>query len=255
MTGRHALWVLVGAMLLVSLLAAACSSDGDSGDGGDAEAVPAVADDGADAPEAADDGPYALKQTFDLGIELTSLVFDRIRRIPVKHACVTRESYNRKLATFLYGEDTSPPLEWSGVPEGARSLALVVDSDEEPGEPWVHWVIWGLPPDAAALAEAVPTTTEVASLGPNVRQGVNDRNQIGYSGPCPRPATESSGWKYKTQVIGKVLFEYSFHLYALDTDLDLGPDATKNDLLRAMDGHILSAGQLTTEMSAEIKGR
>ena len=116
-------------------------------------------------------------------------------------------------------------------------------------------MIWGLPPDAAALAEAVPTTTEVASLGPTVRKGVNDRKLIGYSGPCPRPATESSGWKYKTQVIGKVLFEYSFHLYALDTELDLGPDATKNDLLRAMDGHILSAGQLTTEMSAEIKGR
>ena len=257
MARRHALWVLLGTMLLVSLLAAACSSDGDVGDAktDDAEAAAAAADDGADAPEPAADGPYALKQTFDLGIELTSPVFGRIRRIPVKHACVTRESYNRKLATFLYGEDTSPTLEWSGVPEGTKSLALVMDSDEEPGEPWVHWVIWGLPPDATALAESVPTTTEVASLGPNVRQGVNNRNQTGYGGPCPRPATESSGWKYKTQVIGKVLFEYNFHLYALDTDLDLGPDATKNDLLRAMDGHILSAGHLKTEMSAAIKGR
>ena len=255
MSRLHALWMLLGTMLLISLLAAACSSDGDSEDAETGSAVAAAADDGADAPEAADAGPYALEQSFDLGIEFTSPVFDGIRRIPVKYACVTRESYNRKLATFLYGEDTSPPLEWSGVPEGTKSLALVMDSDEEPGQPWVHWVIWGLPPDATELAEAVSTTTEVASLGPNVRQGVNNRNQTGYGGPCPRPATESSGWKYKTQVIGKVLFEYNFHLYALDADLDLGPDATKNDLLRAMDGHILSAGHLKTEMSAEVKGR
>ena len=91
---------------------------------------------------------------------------------------------------------------------------------------WVHWVIFGLPPTVAELAENVPTTETLAN---GERQGMNDFKLIGYGGPCP-PAGRPH--------------RYFFKLYALDAEIPLKARATKKDLLRAMEGHILAEGQL-----------
>ena len=93
------------------------------------------------------------------------------------------------------------------------------------------------------------TSTEVASLGPNTRQGVNDYRGIGYGGPCPPPNITDITRYYGnfTENYVQKPHSYRFQLYALDAELDLAVGATKNQLLQAMEGHILAGGELRGE--------
>ncbi len=125
------------------------------------------------------------------------------------------------------GEDISPPLRWEGVPEGARSLVLIVDDPDapDPAAPkmvWVHWVLYNLPPNSKGLEEGVK------ALPPGTGQGLNDWKRTGWGGPCPP--------------VGR--HRYFFKLYALDRVLpDLGTP-TKAELLKAMEGHVLDEAVL-----------
>jgi Raf kinase inhibitor-like YbhB/YbcL family protein len=127
------------------------------------------------------------------------------------------------------GRDLSPALEWTGVPDGAKSLVLIVDDPDAPDPmapkmTWVHWVLYNLPPTTQGLAQAVTAR----DLPAGARQGTNDGKRTGYGGPCPP--------------IGR--HRYFHKLYALDTVLaDLGP-ATKPDVEAAMKGHVLAHAEL-----------
>jgi len=123
------------------------------------------------------------------------------------------------------GNDVSPPLAWSAVLAGAKSLALISDDPDAPMGTWVHWVLYNLPPDTKELPERMPTDATLAS---GARNGKNDFRKLGYGGPLPPSGTH----------------RYYFKLYALDTMLNLPPGATKQQLLKAMEGHILGQGQL-----------
>ncbi len=147
-----------------------------------------------------------------MAIELTSSAFADGAPIPAVHTCD--------------GEDTSPPLAWSGVPEAAKSLALICDDPDAPAGTWVHWVLYDLPPTVTELLEGVPTTETLSS---GAKQGTNDFGRLGHGGPCP-PRGASH--------------RYFFKLCALDAELSLDPGATKRDVERAMEGHILAQGQL-----------
>jgi len=127
-------------------------------------------------------------------------------------------------------DDVSPALKWSGVPAGARSLALIVDDPDapDPAAPkrvYVHWVVYDMTPTSTGLPEGVK-----AAAQPNGgRQGMNDGGNVGYMGPCPP--------------IGR--HRYFFKLYALDAMLgDLGAAATKAQVEAAMRGHILEQAEL-----------
>ncbi len=105
-------------------------------------------------------------------LTLKSPAFSHLGEIPRRYTCE--------------GADVSPPLAWSGVPEGTRGLALVVDDPDapDPAAPkmtWVHWVLYNLPPTAGALPEGVETD----ALPPGTLEGLNDWKQPGYGGPCP----------------------------------------------------------------------
>ena len=238
----------LGTALLLALIIAGCSS---SDEGGGAPA--AVADTGSGGDEAT--GEFVLKQTFDMGIKVTSPVFNWIRRIPKSYVCKGQppkpgQSFEQNAATkYANRENISPPLEWTGIPDGTQSIALLMDSDQivheqAPDARWAHWLIWNLPPDTASLPERVATTTKLAAFGPDTRQGTNDYKAIGYSGPCPLPVTTSNIVKQK------IVFEYLFRVYALDTVLDLPGGATKDEFLQAIDGHILSGGVIRGEFVA-----
>ncbi len=131
------------------------------------------------------------------------------------------------------GEDVSPPLAWSNLPAGTRELALVCDDPDAPSaEPWVHWVIYQIAPDAKGLPQGVATDPEPAEPA-GARQGKNswsDGRTIGYRGPAP-PAGKTH--------------HYRFRLVALDAPLALQPGIDAQALARAMQGHILAQGQLT----------
>ncbi|MFP5504015.1 MAG: YbhB/YbcL family Raf kinase inhibitor-like protein, partial [Candidatus Sericytochromatia bacterium] len=91
-------------------------------------------------------------------MELTSAAFEPGGKVPSRYTCD--------------GEDVSPPLAWRGVPAGAESLALIVDDPDAPGKVWVHWVLYGLPPETAGIEEgAVPT---------GAREGMTDFGRTGY---------------------------------------------------------------------------
>src|SRR5262249_54371479 len=119
------------------------------------------------------------------------------------------------------GANISPPLNWKGVPGGTNSFALIVDDPDAPMGPFVHWVVYNLPGSTAALPENVPASAS-AEGG---EQGVNGRNEIGYTGPCPPPGESH---------------HYHFRLYALRQRLKLDSGATAQQVQAAMAGHILA---------------
>jgi len=144
-------------------------------------------------------------------MQLTSSAFADGGTIPRRHTCD--------------GDDVSPPLAWSGVPDDAISLALIADDPDAPRGTWVHWVLYNLPAAVTSLPEALPADERLPN---GALQGRNDFRRTGYGGPCPPSGTH----------------RYFFKLYALDTMLDLAPGATKQELLQAMDGHVLAEAQL-----------
>jgi hypothetical protein len=145
-------------------------------------------------------------------IKVTSSAFQEGGAIPVQYACT--------------GENASPPLAWAGVPAEAKTLALVLDDPDVPVTPFVHWVVYNLPAATVELPTGVPKQADLAGGG---RQGRNGLLKIGYTGPCPPPGPAH---------------RYYFKLYALNTTLDLPAGATKQDLMKAMYGHIIDEGQL-----------
>jgi Raf kinase inhibitor-like YbhB/YbcL family protein len=122
--------------------------------------------------------------------------------------------------------DLSLPLVWSDPPAGTKSLALIMDDPDAPRGTWVHWVVYNLPPTSRGLTEGLPQDPKLDDGG---LQGVNDFGRVGYGGPCPPPGAPH---------------RYVFKLYALDTTLTLPPRATKAQLERAMNGHILEEARL-----------
>lgn len=127
------------------------------------------------------------------------------------------------------GKDISPQLKWKGVPEGTRSLVLIVDDPDAPDPQapkmtWVHWVLYNMPPDAEGLVEGV--TSE--GLPPGTEEGVNDWGRTGYGGPCPP--------------IGR--HRYFHKLYALDKVLKGLDKPNKQQVEAAMKGHIIGATEL-----------
>lgn len=148
-------------------------------------------------------------------MELNSSAFAQNGDIPTLYTCE--------------GSDQSPPLAWSGVPAGTKSLALIIDDPDapDPAAPkmtWVHWVLYNIPPDTTALDAG----SSRANLPAGTREGLNDWKREGYGGPCPP--------------IGR--HRYVHTLYALDTVLPVLRPATKAALEKAMQGHILAKGEL-----------
>lgn len=148
-------------------------------------------------------------------LTLTSTAFEDEGAIPRLYTC--------------QGDDISPPLSWSGVPHGTRSLVLIVDDPDapDPAAPqrvWVHWVLYNLPADASGLQEAAAAD----ALPAGTAEGRNDWDRTGYGGPCPP--------------IGR--HRYFHKLYALDTRLDGLDRPTKGDVEAAMQGHVLAEAVL-----------
>jgi Raf kinase inhibitor-like YbhB/YbcL family protein len=135
---------------------------------------------------------------------LTSPAFSEGEAIPVQFSCD--------------GDNTSPELAWSNIPEGTASLVLIVDDPDAPGGTWDHWILFNLPADLTGLAQGGSGGTE----------GNNSWNQTGYGGPCPPGGTH----------------RYFFKLYAVDTTLDFPAGTAKGALEAAIAGHILGEAEL-----------
>jgi Raf kinase inhibitor-like YbhB/YbcL family protein len=156
---------------------------------------------------------WLISGSIAMTMTLTSSAFEPGGQIPSRYTCE--------------GDDISPALTWDGVPEGTKSLVLIIDDPDapDPDAPkmvWVHWVVYNIPADTKSLPENAS-----ASLAPGIALGMNDFKKTGYGGPCPP--------------VGR--HRYFHTLYALDTKLDL-EKATKAELEQAMEGHVLASTEL-----------
>ena len=150
-----------------------------------------------------------------MAFTLTSKAFAANASIPKKHTCD--------------GPDVSPPLTWGGTPTGTKAFALINDDPDAPRPGgWVHWVLYDLPGNWVELPENVPKEEAVSTLG-GARQGKNDFGRIGFNGSCPPPGKPH---------------HYHFKLYALDAALGLKPGATRSEVERAMQGHVLGIAEI-----------
>ena len=151
----------------------------------------------------------------NMALMLKSSAFDNGGEISARYTCE--------------GEDISPPLVWTGVPETARSLVLIIDDPDAPDPKapkmiWVHWVLYNIPPNVSDLPEGIAP----AKLPLGMVEGLNDWKRIGYGGPCPP--------------IGR--HRYFHKLYALDTVLEGMDTPTKAQVETAMKGHVIAQTEL-----------
>ena len=136
-------------------------------------------------------------------LSVESPAFENNKLIPAKYTCD--------------GDDVNPPLIIKGIPEKAKTLALIVDDPDAPMGTWDHWIVWNIPPTGKIEENTVPGT-----------EGMNTARKHSYGGPCPPYGTH----------------RYFFKVYALDTKLTLNPDSKKKDVEKAMESHILAKGEL-----------
>lgn len=142
-----------------------------------------------------------------MSLQLTSDAFANGQSIPAKISCL--------------GKNISPALAWTEPPAGTQSFALIVDDPDAPGSTWVHWVLYNIPADVRNLPESFSAQDPVSV-------GKNSWGKLSYGGPCPPSGTH----------------RYYFKLYALDSTLSLSPGASKEQLFKAMEGHILAQSEL-----------
>jgi Raf kinase inhibitor-like YbhB/YbcL family protein len=147
-----------------------------------------------------------------MSLELTSTAFENGQQIPIRY---TGD-----------GEDVSPPLAWSGAPQGTQSFAIICDDPDAPQGTWTHWVAFNLSPSLHMLPEGVPTHV---TLPDGASQGTNDFGRSGYGGPAPPPGKPH---------------RYFFRLYAVDEILPIRAGASKSQLLSALKGHTLAEAKL-----------
>lgn len=209
---RGARGVLAGGVLAVVLLPG-CTSGGEPPRGpphdGEGEEV---AEEEAPDPEGAqaDPEPALEEEEVEMAeLTVTSEAFGDGQPIPERFTCD--------------GDDSSPPLAWERGPDGTVGYALVMDDPDAPGGTFVHWVAWNI--SDTSLPERVPA---VPRGGDGVCQGRNSWRRTGYGGPCPPSGRH----------------RYLFKVFALDAELDLPPDTTKQQLVAAMEGHVLARGEL-----------
>jgi Raf kinase inhibitor-like YbhB/YbcL family protein len=139
--------------------------------------------------------------------KLESSAFSNEGTVPSKYTCD--------------GPDVSPPLKWSGAPEGTKTFAMICDDPDAPMGTWVHWVMWNIPANVSEFKEGM---SKDPKLSDGTMQGISDFKRPGYGGPCPPSGTH----------------RYYFKLYALDAELSLPESTTKADLEKAIKGHILA---------------
>jgi len=145
--------------------------------------------------------------------ELSTSAFTNMGSIPARYTCDQ--------------SNISPALVWRNVPQGTKSFALIVDDPDAPSGTFVHWVVYNMPASLTELSEALPAQQK---LDNRVLQGTNSFEKIGYGGPCPPK--------------GHGKHRYFFKLYALDTMLALQAGATKDEVINAMQGHIIAHAEL-----------
>lgn len=139
-------------------------------------------------------------------MKITSPAFEDRQKIPPQYTC--------------NGENINPPLEFSDIPRGTKSLVLIVDDPDAPGGTWTHWVVYNISPELREVKEnSIPDDGE---------EGITSFGKTGYGGPCP-----PSG-----------VHRYFFKLYALNKTISIEGIADKETVLKNMEDSIIAQAEL-----------
>lgn len=157
-----------------------------------------------------------IKSVHSGKMTLSSTAFQNMEKIPKKHTCD--------------GEDVNPPLSITGIPEKTQSLVLIVDDPDAPMGTWTHWLVWNIAPAFRTLSEK--------SIPESGVEGKNSGGIYGYEGPCPPSGTH----------------RYFFKIYAIDANLETPKDVSPENLMKAIEGHILDSAELIGTYSREASG-
>ncbi len=156
--------------------------------------------------------PAAAQKGMGASMQVSSSAFSSGANVPKRNSCD--------------GEDLSPALAWSAPPAGTRSLAIIADDPDAPRGTFTHWLAYNIPAEKRELPAGVPAAATLAEGG---AQGRNGFGKLGYGGPCPPPGKPH---------------RYFFRVFALDVTLAVKPGADREELERAMQGHVLAQGEL-----------
>lgn len=212
---RHRVTLILG-LLASMLLIAACAAGNDEA----VQDVGAAPEEPAAAPEA-----YQLQQTVASIFNVTTTSLKETGFLQNEFTCE--------------GTDSSPHIAWDDVPSDTQSIAVVAEDLDLAGEVASHWVVWGLSPDARELLAGASGSS---ALPAGAVEGVHTYGEPGYRGPCPPPKVIAGSTSCPPT--GFESNPYLWSVYALGKDVSLGPDATRDDLLQAIDGSILASGSL-----------
>ncbi|BAY30395.1 PEBP family protein [Nostoc carneum NIES-2107] len=155
-------------------------------------------------------------------MEIRSSAFFIGNTIPFKYTCD--------------GDNISPPIHWEDPPQGTQSFALIVDDPDAPEKTFTHWVVYNIPVDRRELPEGITPEPKIANGG---IQGQNSFGRLGFGGPCP-PSKDGA-------------HRYFFKIFALDQLLDLPPGVSKEELLQAIEGHVLDKAEVMGRYAREIR--
>lgn len=146
-------------------------------------------------------------------MKITSSAFENGTEIPQKYTCE--------------GPNINPPLSFWDVPEDAKSLVLMIEDPNAPAKPWVHWLVFNIPPNSDGFKEN--------SIPKGAVEGLCNGNTFGYEGPCPPENVHN----------------YLFKLYAIDKVLDIPNESDRKDVLKAIEGHVIEETQLVGKYKKE----
>jgi Raf kinase inhibitor-like YbhB/YbcL family protein len=157
--------------------------------------------------------PFDPESSLIATIDISSAAFENGADIPVAHTCD--------------GDNISPPLRWSDVPQGTRSIAIIVDDPDAPGRIFRHWSVFNIPSGTRSLEAGRPATPELTNT---TRQAKNDFGGTGYGGPCPPQGQEH---------------EYVFFIYALSEPLELDGNVSPAEVSAAIRGKVVGTGSFS----------
>ena len=176
---------------------------------------------------------YMLQQAVSLSFNVTTTSFKETGFLQIKFTCE--------------GTDSSPHIAWGEVPSNTQSIAVVSEDLDLAGAVASHWIVWGLPPDTLELPAGASGSS---ALPTDAVEGVNTYDKPGYKGPCPPPKVRARSTGCRSS--GFQSNPYRWSVYAVEKELSLGPDATRDDLLQAIDGGILASGSIDVKYISKI---
>jgi Raf kinase inhibitor-like YbhB/YbcL family protein len=167
----------------------------------------------------------SLSTTFNSTLSVEDVLPEATKQFAVSSSTL-KENGLMPIKYTRDGDNLSPPLNWSGIPNETKSLVIIMYDPDAPSGVFYHWILYNIPKNINSIPEGI----QKSPITPYGYQGINSYNTLGYDGPSPPKGSTH---------------RYIFLVLALDTELALGPNAYYSQVLNSTKGHIIAYAELT----------